>query len=111
MAVQTQWQTPTSLESAGRDYTYANGDHDKPFLTLTGQAKGGMRQGPARRLNQRFVLWLMGFPPDWCDEIPRVDALRAAGNAVVPAQGAYAIALLWRELRDYLAAQKDKATA
>lgn len=31
------WPTPRA-EEAG-DYTYCNGDHDKPFLTLTGQVK------------------------------------------------------------------------
>ena len=33
------WQTPTSLDSAGRDYTYPSGDHTKPFPTLVGQAR------------------------------------------------------------------------
>ena len=33
-----RWQTPTVTDAAGRGYTYPNGDHDKPFLTLPGQA-------------------------------------------------------------------------
>ena len=32
------WQTPTQLDAAGRDYTYPNGNHETPFLTLPGQA-------------------------------------------------------------------------
>jgi hypothetical protein len=89
-----QWQTMTTLDAAGRDYTYPKGNHDAPFLTLTGQAK----QGSKRKLNVKFVSWLQGFPVDWVAEVPRVDGLRAMGNAVVPAQAAYAIRLLWAEL-------------
>ena len=33
------WQTPTTVDAAGRDYTYPGGDHSIPFLTLPGQAK------------------------------------------------------------------------
>lgn len=57
-----------------------------------------MAVGGKRRLNPRFVAWLMGFDPDWCAELPRVDALRCYGNAVVPAQGAYAMRLLMEAL-------------
>ena len=92
-----QWQTATALDAAGRDYTYANGDKARPFLTLTGQARGGMQQGTRRRLNPRFVGWLMGFDVDWCAELPRVDAMRCYGNAVVPAQAAYALLVLRQE--------------
>ena len=34
----SSWQTMTSTDAGGRDYTYPSGDHSKPFLTLTGQA-------------------------------------------------------------------------
>lgn len=40
----------------------------------------------------------MNFDPDWCAEIPRVDALRCYGNAVVPQQAAFAIRVLVKEL-------------
>ena len=60
-------------------------------------------------MNEKFCAWLMGFPPDWCAEIPRGDALRCYGNAVVPQQGAYALAILWRELAEYLAAREATA--
>lgn len=31
------WQTLTVTDAKGRPYTYSNGDHSKPFLTLLGQ--------------------------------------------------------------------------
>jgi DNA (cytosine-5)-methyltransferase 1 len=34
------WQTPTVLDSGGRDYVYPSGDKTKPFSTLVGQAQG-----------------------------------------------------------------------
>ena len=33
------WQTATVVDAQGRGYTYPNGDHDKPFLTLVGQVR------------------------------------------------------------------------
>ena len=39
LAVQANWQTPTVLDGEGRPYTYPNGNHDQPFLTLLGQAR------------------------------------------------------------------------
>jgi len=33
------WQTPTGEDADGRDYTYPSGNHDRPFLTLVGQAQ------------------------------------------------------------------------
>lgn len=33
------WQTMTVLDAEGRNYTYPSGNHDKPFLTLCGQAQ------------------------------------------------------------------------
>ncbi len=43
------------------------------------------------RLAPPFVEWMMGFPEGWTDGMSRTAALRALGNAVVPAQGAAAI--------------------
>lgn len=40
------WQTPTSTEAKGRDYTYSAGDHEVPFLTLTGQAQSDLWSTP-----------------------------------------------------------------
>ena len=61
--------------------------------------KLGDQVGSRKRLNPRFVEWLMGFSPGWT-EIPgakRTDRLRALGNAVVPAQAERAIQLLLAE--------------
>lgn len=55
-----QWQTMTVLDSQGRDYTYPSGNHEKPFLTLTGQAKS-----KGKKLNSLFVEWLMNVPLTW----------------------------------------------
>jgi hypothetical protein len=33
------WQTPSVVDSSGRDYTYPSGDKDNPFPTLPGQAE------------------------------------------------------------------------
>jgi hypothetical protein len=35
----TGWQTPTVNDARGSDYSYSNGDHDRPFLKLPGEAK------------------------------------------------------------------------
>jgi hypothetical protein len=32
------WQTPSTVGAQDRGYTYPNGDHEKPFLCLPGQA-------------------------------------------------------------------------
>ena len=47
-----------------------------------------------RRLEPAFVEWMMGFPPGWTEGLSRTQALKALGNAVVPQQGAEAIARL-----------------
>lgn len=49
-----------------------------------------------RRLNPRFVEWMMGFPPGWVDGLTRAQALKALGNAVVP----HVAELAWRTLAD-----------
>jgi hypothetical protein len=58
------WQTPTVTDGEGRPYTYPNGDHSVPFLTLLGQANKGPHQN-AGALNPDWVSCLMGFPVDW----------------------------------------------
>jgi DNA (cytosine-5)-methyltransferase 1 len=48
------------------------------------------------RLEPKFVEWMMGFPAGWTDTIKvRSHSLRALGNAVVPQQGAEALARLF----------------
>ena len=46
------------------------------------------------RLNARFVEWMMGFPENWVDGLPRTAQLKALGNAVVPAQALHALGIL-----------------
>jgi DNA (cytosine-5)-methyltransferase 1 len=43
------------------------------------------------RLDPTFVEWMMGFPPGWTAGMGRTQALKALGNAVVPAQAVEAI--------------------
>jgi len=49
-------------------------------------------------LSAPFVEWMMGYPEGWVTDVldRRTDALRCLGNAVVPQQAAYALALLER---------------
>ena len=47
-----------------------------------------------RRLNPRFVEWMMGFDAGWVEGLTRNQALKALGNAVVPQQGEAAIRML-----------------
>lgn len=107
----TQWPTPQANADAGSRNCEGSAAHAGTSLAdavTTGSSRTG-RQGNTRRLNVRFVCWLMGFSPDWVDEISRVDGLRAMGNAVVPSCGAYAIAVLWQELRAATAADEGAA--
>lgn len=96
-----RWQTPSVVDSSGRDYTYPGGDKTKPFPTLVGQAYrhspqapptpmpggGSSSGGPTsrllspieeihemRRLNPNFVEWLMGWPIGWTACEPAVTA-------------------------------------
>jgi DNA (cytosine-5)-methyltransferase 1 len=46
------------------------------------------------RLDPAFVEFMMGFPAGWTEGLSRTQALKALGNAVVPQQGAAALALL-----------------
>jgi hypothetical protein len=46
------------------------------------------------RLAPPFVEWMMGLPEGWTADLTRTQALKALGNAVVPAQGAAALSLL-----------------
>jgi len=95
-----QWATPVANADSGSRNCEGSQAHPGTSLAdqvTTGSSQTG-RQGNTRRLNPRFVAWLMGFPIDWTAEVPRVDQLRALGNAVVPDQAAYAVTVLWREL-------------
>lgn len=59
------------------------------------------------RLSARFTEWLMGVPDGWIVDVPGVsrnEALKAAGNGVVPQQGAAA-------LRDMLATEWEEVAA
>lgn len=47
----SRWQTPTSTDAAGRDYTYSGGDHEKPFQTLVGQAQAMWPTPDANAMN------------------------------------------------------------
>ena len=63
-----RWPTPSVMDSAGF--------HGKPDKGRTspnsGQTLAGATEGAARRrrLNPRFVEWLMGLPPGWTDFAP-----------------------------------------
>jgi DNA (cytosine-5)-methyltransferase 1 len=48
------------------------------------------------RLNADFAEWMMGLPPGWITgaDVTRNDALKMAGNGVVPQQAAAAIRML-----------------
>lgn len=59
----------------------------------------GMRGSlkPRRQLAARFSEWMMGVPLGWITDVPGVtrnEALKAAGNGVVPQQAAEALRLL-----------------
>ena len=49
---EAMWQTATVQDAGGRDYTYSNGNHDKPFLTLTGQAQAESWATPTTRYHK-----------------------------------------------------------
>jgi hypothetical protein len=71
------WQTPNVMDSSNRMIQNQRGDPTKPVPTLAGQCRS-FPQAPAtstpgdessnttpasrRRLNPRFVCWLMGWP-------------------------------------------------
>lgn len=46
-----------------------------------------------------FVEWMMGFPVGWTEGASRTARLRMLGNAVCPQQGALALELLTRHVR------------
>jgi site-specific DNA-cytosine methylase len=86
------WATPQANADVGSRNCEGSAAHPGTSLAdqvTTGSSRTG-RKGNTRRLNPRFVAWLMGFPVDWTVEVSRTDQLRCLGNAVVPAQGAYA---------------------
>lgn len=53
-----------------------------------------------RRLNPKFVEWMMGLPDGWVTDIvsSRTHSLRILGNGVVPQQAAYALHLLAKNI-------------
>jgi DNA (cytosine-5)-methyltransferase 1 len=54
-----------------------------------------------RRLNPRFVEWMMGLPDGWVTDagVTRSQALKILGNGVVPQQAAFALAILEDQVR------------
>jgi hypothetical protein len=79
------WQTPTVTDGEGRPYTYPNGNHDKPFLTLLGQAQpaGTNHRKVVAHLNPDWVEQLQGLPDSWTDlddaTVSRLLATRTRG--------------------------------
>lgn len=75
------WQTPTTNDGKGSDYTYTQGNHDNPFLKLPGEARltafgqtpTGCLLGPngweivpaSGQLNPAHSRWLQGVPQEW----------------------------------------------
>lgn len=58
-----------------------------------------------RRLSPEFVEWMQWFPAGWVTEVlPRIPALKALGNSVVPPQAAAAMRLLVPRVQANLAA-------
>jgi DNA (cytosine-5)-methyltransferase 1 len=51
------------------------------------------------RLAPAFVGWMMGLPSGWTDGMTRTQALKALGNAVVPAQAFSALSILTEHLK------------
>lgn len=100
------WTTPTAGDGKDAGSRNAKGSAAHMGVSLTDQAttgdSTGRSQSSTRKLNPRFVEWLMGFPIGWTERDstgdPKVAAMRdrrarlaALGNAVVPDQAAEAI--------------------
>jgi len=47
------WQTPTCEDGDGRDYTYSQGDHSRPFPTLAGEARDWPTPMTVNRTSER----------------------------------------------------------
>ena len=86
-------------ESAIRRWESTLGRHAPAPTEPTGRDGG-------HRLSARFAEWMMGVPDGWIVDVPgisRNEALKAAGNGVVPQQAAAA-------LRDMLAHTNERST-
>ena len=56
------------------------------------------------RLSARFAEWMMGVPDGWIVDVPgisRNEALKAAGNGVVPQQAAAALREMLRNTNEF----------
>jgi hypothetical protein len=87
-----QWQTPAtdSFRSRGGDRKDEMGldqqarSHQAP-QTNDGPTSSEKDPTSRRRLNPRFVSWLMGFPPDWTEVEPELPAPKKARKKRLPA--------------------------
>ena len=73
--------------------------------SLTTPAPPPTEVGPkvGRRLSAAFAEWMMSLPAGWITNTPdvtRTEALKLAGNGVVPQQAAHALRVLAREQTD-----------
>jgi hypothetical protein len=61
------WPTPVVNDATGSQYSYSQGNHDKPVLKLPGavQLTSSAATASAGQLNPEFSRWLMGYPAVW----------------------------------------------
>jgi len=60
-------------------------DHDRRHRLLSVEHHRAQGERHAASITVSWA-WLMGFSPDWVDEVPRVDALRCLGTPSCPPQ-------------------------
>jgi len=110
------WQTITTTDASGRDYTYPSGDKENPFLTLTGEAKNwptpGVHTGPDASPNSQRECDLRESVKSW--PTPRMTDYKGAGQ---PGDKAHkhrserfyldAIATGWDPSRQHLTTETD----
>lgn len=95
---------PFAVGTTLGDVTYENSwgqyaDAITRWESLTRPAPDPTEPGPkgSPRLSARFSEWMMGLPDGWITDVPgitRNEALKAAGNGVVPQQAAAALRLM-----------------